>query len=105
MQNDLFKDILEKYIRERVKNERLENKIARLRSGSKKQHQKHLEEIKRREKDINKLEKTLKSLDSEKKSLKLGLFYRDEILNCVFEKVEDKEIKEYLLKTGILNKN
>lgn len=94
-QNDLFKDILEKYIRERVKNEvrneRLENKIARLRSGSKRQHQKY-------EKEVKEVADENKHLKNENESLKLGIIHRDEILKYVFEEVEDKKIKDYLSK-------
>lgn len=78
------------------KNIKLENKINRMRSGSKRFYR----DIKK-EKDS--LRKDAKNLKEKNDSLKLGIMHRDEIINYIFENTEDKNIKDYLQKTGILD--
>lgn len=78
------------------KNIKLENKINRMKSGSKSFYRK-IEE----EKNVLLEEKN--ELKKENDSLKLGIMHRDEMINYIFENTEDRNIKEYLQKTGIPN--
>jgi len=76
------------------KNLKLENKINRMRSGSKAFYSKI-------EKEKSILLKEKKEIEKENDSLKLGMMHRDEIINYIFENTEDKNIKDYLQKTGM----
>lgn len=78
------------------KNIKLENKINRMKSGSKVFYRKMEKEKKHLLEEKNELKK-------ENDSLKLGMMHRDEIINYIFENTEDKNIKEYLQKAGIPN--
>lgn len=78
------------------KNIKLENKINRMKSGSKTFYRK----IEKEKKDLLKEKNELKE---ENDSLKLGMMHRDEMINYIFKNTEDKNIKEYLQKTGIPN--
>lgn len=78
------------------KNLKLENKINRMRSGSKAFY-------KKMEKEKNSLLKEKEELKRQNDDLKLGMMHRDEMINYIFEKTEDKNIKDYLQKAGIPN--
>lgn len=78
------------------KNIKLENKINRMRSGSKSFY-------KKMEKEKCVLLKEKKEIEKEIDSLKLGMMHRDEMINYIFENTEDKNIKDYLQKAGIPN--
>ena len=78
------------------KNLKLENKINRMRSGSKAFY-------KKMENEKSSLLKEKKELKRQNDDLKLGMMHRDEMINYIFENTEDKNIKEYLQKAGIPN--
>ena len=78
------------------KNLKLENKINRMRSGSKAFY-------KKMENEKSSLLKEKTELKRQNDDLKLGMMHRDEMINYIFENTEDKNIKEYLQKAGIPN--
>lgn len=78
------------------KNIKLENKINRMRSGSKAFY-------KKMEKEKTSLLKEKKELKRQNDDLKLGMMHRDEMINYIFDNTKDEYIKDYLQKAGVPN--
>ena len=85
------------------KNIKLENKINRMKSGSKKAFGNLKSEKKDVERKLKDAHDNIRKIEADNTSLKIGIAHRDEIINYIFENTEDRDIKEYLQKTGIPN--
>ena len=103
----LLKEMVTMYTQDIIelerKNIKLENKINRMKSGSKKAFGNLRSEKEDLECKLEDTERNAKNLEKENFSLKLGISHRDEIINHIFDNTKDEYIKNYLQKAGIPN--